>query len=141
MASAAGALVLGLAAAGCGNGGGHAVATPTASTPRPSTPCKLDKAQRRTVARALADIRRLRRIQAPIQKFSQRGAPGQEVLTGKLELDLGSSHLPLNVFSHLLHLAKTATSLCGLCGMALEAEEPVLGDRTASMHAQLGACG
>jgi hypothetical protein len=81
------------------------------------------------VALALADIRRLRRIQAPVQTFSQRGAPHQEVMTGKFELDLGSSHLPPDVFAHLLHLAKTAVDLCGDCSNALEAEEPVLGNR------------
>ena len=144
--SATGALalavaVLGLVAAGCGNSGGHRAATPTVRTPRSSAPCKLDRAQRRTVARALADIRRLRRIQAPMQTFSQHGAPNQEVVTGKFELDLGSTHLPLNTFSHLLHLAKTAVSLCGDCGQALEAEEPVLGNRPGTTHAQEGSCG
>ena len=144
--SATGALVLavavlGLVAAGCSNGGGHPAAVATASTPRSSAPCKLDRAQRRTVARALADIRRLQRIQAPVQTFSQRGAPNQEVLTGKFELDLGSTHLPLNVFSHLLHLAKTAVSLCGDCGNALEADEPVLGNRPGTAHTQEGPCG
>jgi hypothetical protein len=133
--------VLGLVAAGCGNSGGHSAATATVSTPRSSAPCKLDRAQRRTVARALADIRRLRRIQAPMQTFSQRGAPNQEVMTGKFELDLGSTHLPLNVFTHLLHLAKTAASLCGDCGQALEAEEPVLGNRPGTTHVQEGPCG
>jgi hypothetical protein len=131
--------VLGLVAAGCDNSGGHSAAT--VSTPRGSAPCKLDGAQRRTVARALADIRRLRRIQAPMQTFSQRGAPNQEVMTGKLEMDLGSTHLPLNVFAHLLHLAKTAASLCGDCGQALEAEEPVLGNRPGTTHVQEGSCG
>jgi hypothetical protein len=121
--------LLGLVAAGCGNSGGHPVATATASTPRSSAPCKLDRAQRRAVARALADIRRLRRIQAPMQTFSQRGAPTQNAVTGKLMLDLGSAHLPLNVFSHLLHLGRTAVSLCGSCSSALEADEPFLGNR------------
>jgi hypothetical protein len=93
------------------------------------------------VALALADIRRLRRIQAPVQTFSQRGAPGQVELTGKFELDLASSHLPLNEFSRLLHLAKTAASLCGACGLALESEEPVLGDRAGTAHAREGPCG
>jgi hypothetical protein len=135
------AAVLGLAAAGCGSSSGHAAATATVSTPRSSAPCKLDRAQRRTVARALADIRRLRRIQAPMQTFSQHGAPNQEVMTGTFEMDLGSTHLPLNVFSHLLHLAKTAVSLCGDCGNALEADEPVLGNRPGSSHVQEGPCG
>jgi hypothetical protein len=76
-----------------------------------------------------------------MQTFSQRGAPNQEVMTGKLEMDLGSTHLPLNVFAHLLHLAKTAASLCGDCGQALEAEEPVLGNRPGTTHVQEGSCG
>jgi hypothetical protein len=117
--------VLAVAAAGCG-GGNHAA---TAARPVGLKPCKLDRAQRRTIALARADIRRLRRIQAPVQSFSARGAPGQEAVTGKFLLELGSSELPLNVFSSLLHEAKTATSLCGDCGTALETEEPVLGNR------------
>jgi hypothetical protein len=119
---------LAMVAAGCGDSGRHAAVT-VAGTSSRLAPCKLDKAQRRTVALALADIRRLRRIQEPVQTFSQRGAPNQEVLTGKFELDLGSSHLPPDVFAHLLHLAKTAVNLCGDCSNALEAEEPVLGNR------------
>jgi hypothetical protein len=142
--SATGALalavaVLGFVAAGCDNSGGHTAAT--VSTPRSSAPCRLDRAQRRTVARALADIRRLRRIQAPMQTFSQHGAPNQEVVTGKFELDLGSTHLPVNVFAHLLHLAKTAVSLCIDCSQALEAEEPVLGNRPGTAHGKEGPCG
>jgi hypothetical protein len=125
--------VLALAAAGCGKSGGRAGAS--SSTSSTLAPCKLDRAQRRTVALALADIRRLRRMEAPVQAFSERGAPGQEVLTGKLELDLGSSHLPPDVFVHLLHLGKTAVALCGACSSALEADEPVLGN-----HGE-GRCG
>ena len=121
--------VLGLVAAGCSNGGGHPAAVATASTPRSSAPCKLDRAQRRAVARALADIRRLRRIQAPMQTFSQHGAPSQNAVTGKLMLDLGSANLPLNLYAHLLHLGKTAVSLCGDCSVGLEGDEPVLGNR------------
>jgi hypothetical protein len=133
-------LVLGLAAAGCGHSGGHAAATATASTPRSSAPCKLDGAQRRAVARALADIRRLRRIQAPVQTFSQGGAPNQDQVTGTFLVDLGSTHLPLNVYSHLLHLAKAAVSLCGACSQALEADEPFLGNRPGTVHMQKGSC-
>jgi hypothetical protein len=128
-------------ASGCGNGGGHRAATATATTQKSSAPCKLNRAQRRAVARALADIRRLRRIQAPVQTFSQRGAPGQNEVTGKLILDLGSTHLPLSVFSHLLHLGKTAASLCGDCTQGLEADEPVLGNRPGTVHVRKGECG
>jgi hypothetical protein len=104
--------VLALVAAGCSNSGGHPAAIATAGAPRSSAPCKLDRVQHRAVARALADIRRLRRIQAPIQTFSQHGAPTQNAVTGKLMLDLGSANLPLNVYAHLLHLGKAAVSLC-----------------------------
>lgn len=138
---AAALLVLGLAAAGCGHGGGHSAATATAGTTRSSAPCKLDKAQRRAVARALADIRRLRRIQAPVQTFSQSGALHQDQVTGTFLVDLGSAHLPLNVYSHLLHLAKAAVSLCGTCSQALEADEPFLGNRPGTAHTQKGGCG
>jgi hypothetical protein len=121
--------VLGLVAASCGNSGGHPAAAVTASTPRSLAPCKLDRAQRRTVARALADIRRLQRIQAPMHTFSQHGAPTQEAMTGKFLLDLGSTDLPTDVFAHLIHLAKTAVGLCGDCGQGLETEEPFFGNR------------
>jgi hypothetical protein len=126
-------VALAMAAAGCGGGGTHATATSAGVKP-----CKLNVAQRRTIALARADIRRLRRIQAPVQKFTERGALGQEALTGKFLLDLGSTKLPLNIFSSLLHQAKTATSLCGDCGSALETEEPVLGNRGLS---HLPSCG
>ena len=121
--------VLGLVTAGCGNGGGHRAATATASTSKSSASCKLDRAQRRGVARALADIRRLRRIEAPMHGFSQHGAPTQNAVTGKLMLDLGSAHLPLNVYAHLLHLGKAAVRLCGDCSVGLEGDEPFLGNR------------
>ena len=132
--SATGAFALavavpGLVAAGCSNTGGHRAATPTAITSTSSGSCKLDKAQRRGVARARADIRSLQRIEARTQTFSVRGAPGQEQLTGKVILDLGSAHLPLNVYSSLLHRAKAAVRLCGDCSTGLETVEPVLGTR------------
>ena len=133
--------LLAFTAAGCGNGGRHSAAPATVTPPRSSAPCKLDRAQRHTIARSLADIRRLRRIQAPMRTFSQRGAPNQEVMTGKFLLDLSSTHLPLNVFAHLLHLAKTAVGLCGACSQGLEADEPFLGNRAGTAHAQEGPCG
>lgn len=127
-ALALGVAVLGMAAAGCGNTGGPAT-TAAASRPKGSAPCKLDTAQRRGLARALADIRRLRRIEAPVQTFTQQGAPTENVVTGKFLMDAGSAHLPLNVYSHLIHLAKAAVRLCGDCSLGLEAAEPVLGTR------------
>jgi hypothetical protein len=131
--------LLAFAAAGCSSGGsGHSAATTTTAKPTSPAACKLTKAQRRTVALATADIKRLRRIEAPVQSFSQQGAPSEEQVTGKFLLDLGSSKLPINVFSRLLHQAKVATRLCGDCGSALETEEPVLGSRSGLTG---GGCG
>jgi len=127
--SALAAAVLALVPAGCGNGGEHAATTTTAATQRAAAPCKLDRAQRRGLARALADIRHLRRIEAPVQTFSDRGAPNQNKVTGAFLLDAGSAHLPLNVYARLIHLAKAAVRLCGDCSQGLEAAEPVLGTR------------
>jgi hypothetical protein len=115
-------------AAGCGNGGRHA-ATATAVTTRSLAPCKLTRAQRRGLARTLADIGRLRRIEARMKTFSQRGGPNQNVVTGTFLLDLGSAKLPLKMYSNLLHEAKAAVRLCGDCSQGLEAAEPVLGAR------------
>jgi hypothetical protein len=130
---------LGLVAAGCGSSGGHRAATATAGTPRSSASCKLDRAQRHAVALALADIRRLRRIQAPMHAFSQHGAPTQNEVTGKLMLDLGSANLPLNVYARLLHLGKAAVRLCGDCSVGLEGDEPFLGNRGRSAVANCSA--
>ena len=128
---AAAVVVLAFAAAGCSSGGsGRSAAASTTVKPRSSAPCNLSAAQRRTVALARADIQRLRRIEGPVQSFSQQGAPHEEEVTGKFLLDLGSTKLPVNVFSHLLHQAKVATRLCGDCGSSLETEEPVLGSRS-----------
>jgi hypothetical protein len=121
--------VLGLAAAGCGHSGGHPAAAAATDASRRTAPCKLDRAQRRAIARALADIRQLRRLEASLHTFSQHGAPHQEQVTGKFLLDIGSGHLPRNVFSSLLHRAKTAASLCGDCTQGLETTEPYLGNR------------
>jgi hypothetical protein len=137
LAPAGAVVVLAVLAAGCG-GGGHAPSTATTVKPKSPAPCKLTAAQRRTVALAHADIRRLQRIQAPVQSFSQRGVPHQEEATGKFLLDLGSSKLPVSVFSRLLHQAKVATRLCGDCGSSLETEEPVLGSRSGLTS---GSCG
>jgi hypothetical protein len=131
-------VALAFVATGCSSGGGHSAATPATVKPASSRPCKLTPAQHRTVALALADIRRLRRIQAPVQSFSRQGAPHEEQATGKFLLDLGSSKLPVSVFSRLLHLAKVATRLCGDCGSSLETEEPVLGSRSGLTS---GSCG
>jgi hypothetical protein len=135
-ALALGLAVLAVVAAGCssGGGGGHHAATATTGTQTSAATtsvaaCKLTPAKRRALARARADIRGLQRIEAPMQTFSQRGAPHQEQLTGKFILDVGSGHLPLALYSNLIHRAKAATRLCGDCSTGLETVEPVLGTR------------
>ncbi len=71
-----------------------------------------------------------------MQTYSQQGAPTQNAVTGKFMLDLGSAKLPLNVRTHLIHLAKAAVGLCGDCSQGLEADEPFLGT-----HQQEKPCG
>jgi hypothetical protein len=121
------AAVLAVPAAGCGSSARHAA--PATTTTRSFLPCRLNAAQRRTVALSLRDIRRLRRIQAPLHKFSDQGTPAQEAMTGKFLMDVGSVKLPVDTRAHLLHLAKAAVGLCGLCFQGIEAEEPVLATR------------
>jgi hypothetical protein len=121
--------VLALAAAGCNSSGGHPAATAPVGAARSSAPCTIGRAQRRAIARSLADIKRLQRIERPLQTYSQHGAPNENTVTGKFLLDLGSAKLPVNVRSRLIHLAKTATRLCGDCSQGLEASEPFLNNR------------
>src|SRR6476646_5326020 len=106
--------VLAVSAAGCGGGDRRAASAPaTTETTGALKPCRLTAAQRGAVAKVHADIRRLRRIQAPLHKFSEMGTPAQESVTGKLLLDLGQVKLPINVRSHLLAQAKSVVGLCG----------------------------
>ena len=125
------ALALAAAAAGCGGGGNHRAATTTTTTSTTAAlkPCRLTTGQRRAVAQVHADIRRLRRIQAPLHKFSEMGTPAQERVTNKVLLDLGGAKLPINLRSSLLAEAKSAVGLCGLCFSGLESAEPVLAGR------------
>jgi hypothetical protein len=109
-------------AAGCG-GSSH-----NAAPPAPK-PCVLTPAQKRGVAAAQADIRLLKQIQKPLHKFSDQGTPAQERVTGKFLADLGRVELPIDTRAHLIHLAKAAVGLCGLCFQGLEAEEPALAGR------------
>ena len=120
--SGAPAVVACLLAAGCGSGG----EARKAPSPPAAKECRLTVAQKRAVARAQADIRRLRRIQAPLHTFSQRGTPAQERVTGQFLADLTRVRLPIDTRAKLIHLAKAAVGLCGLCFQGLEAEEPVV---------------
>jgi hypothetical protein len=124
-------LALAAAAAGCGGGGNHSAAATTTATSTSAAlkPCRLTTAQRRAVAQVHADIRRLRRIQAPLHKFSEMGTPAQEQVTGKVLLDIGRVKLPINVRSRLLSQAKSVVGLCGQCFSGLESAEPVLAGR------------
>ena len=118
--------MLAAAAAGCG-ASKHAVTPSTTSSP--GRPCVLSASQRRAVAHAKADIRRLHRLEAPLHTFHERGTPAQESLTNTFLLEVGSAKLPVNVRSRLFDLAKGAVGLCGDCFQAIEAEEPVMSTR------------
>ena len=109
-------------AAGCGGGTRKAAAPATKA-------CQLSAAQKDAITRARADIRRLRRIQAPLHTFSQRGTPAQERMTGQFLTDLTRVKLPIDTRATLIHKAKAAVGLCGLCFHGLEAEEPVVSGR------------
>jgi hypothetical protein len=111
-------------AAGCG-GGKRNAGTHKAAAPAPKA-CHLSAAQKDAIARARADIRRLQRIQAPLHTFSQRGTPAQERVTGQFLTDLTRVKLPIDTRATLIHKAKAAVGLCGLCFHGLEAEEPVV---------------
>lgn len=89
--------------------------------------CKLTPADHRAIRKSLSDIRRLKEIEKPLHTFTQRGTPAQQEVTDKFLLDSGN--LPIDTRAHLLHLAKAAVGLCGLCFGALEAEEPVVSVR------------
>ena len=99
-----------------------------AAAPAPKA-CHLSAAQRDGIARARADIRRLRRIEAPLHTFSERGTPAQEQVTGQFLTDLTRVKLPIDTRATLIHKAKAAVGLCGLCFQGLEAEEPVISGR------------
>jgi hypothetical protein len=118
-------VTLAMAVAACGSTKEHA--KPKASAALPA--CKLTSAQRHAIALSEADIRRLRKIQEPLTKFSDQGTPAQERVTGKFLMDMGSARLPINERARLLRLAKSAVGLCGQCFQGLEAEEPVLSGR------------
>jgi hypothetical protein len=117
--AASAAVALCFVAAGCGGSRVHATAHACVLTPR----------QRSAESVALRDIRRLHRLEAPLTTYTQRGTPALEAATNRFLLDLGRVGLPIDTRGRLLHLAKSAVGLCGLCFQALEAEEPVLDTR------------
>jgi hypothetical protein len=115
-------VVLCAIAAGCGS-------SPHAATITAAKGCVLSAKQWRAVAAAQRDIRRLRRLEAPLTTYSQQGTPALEDGTNQVLLDIGRGNLPINTRARLLRLAKGAVGLCGLCFGALEAEEPALASR------------
>jgi hypothetical protein len=121
------ALALGLVA-GCG-GGAAPRRTEAASGQRPVKPCVLSTRQRRAVAATLVDIRRLHRLGPPLTKFTENGTPAMEMVTGQVLDDIGRVELPLDTRARLLHRAKAASGLCGLCFGAFESAEPAAATR------------
>jgi hypothetical protein len=124
-------LALCLLAAGCG-GGRSAVRGRTTAAPGepPVRPCLLSARQKRAIAATLMDIRRLHRLEAPLTRFTEKGTPAMEAVTGKVLGDIGKVELPLDTRARLLHRAKAASGLCGLCFGAFESAEPAVATRT-----------
>ena len=54
------------------------------------------------------------------------GSSFRERVTGQFLADLTRVRLPIDTRAKLIHLAKAAVGLCGLCFQGLEAEEPVI---------------
>jgi len=50
-------------------------------------------------------------------------------VTGQFLTDLTRVKLPIDTRATLIHKAKAAVGLCGLCFQGLEAEEPVISSR------------
>lgn len=120
-AALAAAALLGAVAAGCG-GGEH-------MSQAAESVCVLSPKQERAVAAAERDIRRLRRIEAPLTTWSEKGTPALQEGTNTVLLDIGRGELPINTRARLIRLAKSEVGLCGLCFGALEAEEPAVAGR------------
>ena len=114
-----------LAVAACGADKRHA-ATHSEASAGGLKPCRLTKAQRRSITSAEADIRRLKKIQAPLHTYTEMGTPAQERVTGQFLLDMGRAELPINERARLIRLAKGAVGLCGQCFQGLEAAEPAV---------------
>jgi hypothetical protein len=135
---ASGVAAIGVAAVltGCGGSSRGMLGASTAmqSSP-PASTCRLSARQRRAVAAAERDIRRLRQLEAPLTTFSEKGSPALQEQTNKVLMDILRVRLPINTQARLLRLAKGAVGLCGLCFGAFEAEEP-----TVESHFGYGEC-
>jgi hypothetical protein len=118
-------MTVALAVAACGSTAKRAAKPATTATPAVHA-CKLTTAQKHAVSLAMADIRRLKKIQAPLHKYSDTGTPAQETVTGKFLLDMGRGNLPIDLRGHLIDLAKSSVGLCGQCFQGLEAAEPAV---------------
>lgn len=81
------------------------------------------------MAVAERDIRKLHRIEAPVENYSWAGTPAMQAQTNRVLLDVGRVKLPINTRARLLRLGKGASSLCGSCFGAFEAAEPTVVSR------------
>jgi hypothetical protein len=127
-------LAVALALAGCG--GGERAATRAGSTADAAATTTVDKcngsksaAVRARKARLIQrDLVGLRRLAAPIQTRTLNGTPALSNAVDKFLLDVATRDLPVHVRSRYIDRAVAiVTAVCEQCFQALEAARPVGG--------------
>jgi hypothetical protein len=118
------AVVLAIAAAGCG-GGSQPRTTTQAATGAPK--CTLSAKQRRVIRRAKVMIVQMHHLEAPLKTVHPSGPKALEDELTRFELAIGV--LPPDERALLIREAKGATALCQDCFDALEAIEPAVATR------------
>jgi hypothetical protein len=111
------ALAAVLALAACGS---------TSSTSRPHRVAPPNARLQRDLARAQADLARLRRVTAPVHRSSLMGTPAIQAATGAFLDHLDTSSIPLRRRNRLIdHAAAAVSGVCGQCFQMLEAARPI----------------
>jgi hypothetical protein len=126
-------LIGGVAAlAGCGSSAKHA-AVPTDSTSRVSTSnspsgCDLTPGTARELAKAQADLDKLRAVASRQTRYTYQGTPAMQLATGRFAEDLTDSHLDPFRVNRLIDLGASAvTAFCTACFQMLEPIRPIPG--------------
>jgi hypothetical protein len=80
----------------------------------------------RDLARAQADLARLRRVTATVHRSSLMGTPAIQAATGAFLDHLETSSIPLRRRNRLIdHAAAAVSGVCGQCFQMLEAARPI----------------
>jgi len=121
-----------MALAGCGSGAKH-TATPADSTLRVSTlnspsACGLTPTTKRELARAQADLDKLRAVASRQTRYTYQGTAAMQVVTGRFADDLTDSRLDPFRVNRLIDLgASVVTPFCTACFQMLEPIRPIPG--------------